>query len=150
MRLQTCSTALLLVLVVLLGVSCESTPVTAPPDGQMTLTANPGTVVINVESGEDSAQSTLIVQMFDASGFAVTGTNVAFLTTGGTLESSDTSCSGGTCKQTGESCSANSDCPSVPPTPIETNASGIAIDVLTLTLPDPTSVDVTATSGSPW
>jgi len=148
MRLRTYVTALSLVLVVLLGLSCESTPVTAPTDGQLTVSANPGTVVINVEAGEDSAQSTLIVQMYDASGFAVTGANVAFLTTGGTLESSDNSCSGGTCKQTGESCGTNSDCPAVPPTPIETNASGIAIDVLTLTLPDPTSVDVTATSGS--
>lgn len=105
---------------------CESTDLTADPDGELKLSANPTTVIIDTSAGETNAQTSVLAQVLDSAGFAMEDVAVTFLTSGGALQSS----AGGT------------------PVPIRTNANGVAIDVLTLDLQDPASVEVTAASGS--
>ena len=126
---------------------CEDTDPIAPSTGQLTVTASPGTIVIDVQEGEDSAQSTIAAQIYSASGFPISGVNVGFTTTGGQLLSSDNSCESSSCRISGDSCTTNGDCPAVPPETVVTNGNGVAIDVLTLNLNDPASVEVSAFSG---
>jgi len=117
--------ALLIALALTMG--CEDSGVIAPSDGQMILSANPSTVVIDDEAGETEGQSTITAQLFDAGGYPLQGVDVAFTTSSGSLASSPP---GGT------------------PTTVETDASGIARDVLTLTPGDDESVEVEARSGT--
>ena len=129
-------------------VSCEDSGVTAPTDGQILVSANPGTIVIDRQLGEDSGQSTITAQVFDASGFALEDVLVTFSASGGRMTSSSNGCSAGTCSISGGGCTIDSDCPAVPPTPIETDANGLALDILTLELADPVSVEVTVRSST--
>ena len=122
-------TLAVLTAIVALGLAlsgCESTDLTADPDGELKLSANPTTVVIDTSAGETEAQTSILAQVLDSAGFAMKDVAVTFLTSGGTLRSS----AGGT------------------PVAIKTNASGVAIDVLTLDLQDPASVEVGVASGA--
>lgn len=111
-------------LVSLLG--CEDTDLTAPTDGQITVTANPATVVLDPENDVDEGSSTIAAQVFDATGRALPDVAVFFTTNGGQLASA----SSGT------------------PQPVSTNTNGVATDTLTVSLEDPSTVVVTARSGT--
>lgn len=124
---QAAATAtILLVALVLTG--CEDSGVTAPSDAQIIVSANPGTVVIDTEAGETEGRTTITAQLFDAEGFPLTGVAVTFTADGGTLASAPD--------------------PGDPPSAIETDDNGIAVDVLTLALGDDAPVQVTARSGT--
>jgi len=138
----------LLLLGAALATSCENTDLTAPTDGQLIVNASPKSIVIDRLAGEESGQSTILAQVYDAKGFALDGAVVTFITTGGTLASADNSCAASSCRITGDACTENSDCPTVSPQPKKTDSSGAVTDVLTLGLADPASVDVTVISGA--
>lgn len=118
---------LLLLAALALAVGCEDSGVVAPSDGQMILSANPATVVIDDEAGETEGQSTITAQLFDAGGYPLQGVDVTFTTSSGSLASAP---------------------PGETPIPVVTNASGIARDVLTLTPADDATIDVEARSGT--
>jgi len=105
---------------------CESTELTADPDGELKLSANPTAIIIDTSVGETDGQSSVLAQVLDSAGFAMEDVAVTFLASGGALGSSS----------------------SGSPVPVRTNANGVAIDVLTLDLQDPATVDVTAASGA--
>ena len=71
----------------LLAVGCDDPGVTAPSDGTILIAANPGTVVINQDDGEESGQTSILAQVYDASNYPVQDANVIFVTTGGTMAS---------------------------------------------------------------
>lgn len=120
--------------------SCEDSDLTAPGDGSLTLKANPSTVVIDsnrlVEDPPGSGifvpqtkgSTTLIAQVFDADGKALSNIAVLFTTAAGTLST------GG---QGGE-----------PVSTVKTDDSGIAQAVLTISATDPADVLVRATSSA--
>jgi len=120
MRIATI--ALLLTPVLLTG-GCESTPLTAPQDGEILLDAAPLDVVLDPAGTPpvNSADVTLTATVFDARGIGQSGVQVTFITSGGTLAST---------------------------APAETNGNGIATQTLTLTATDPDSVQVLARSGT--
>jgi len=124
-RLDRLALALLAALALTAG--CEDSGVIAPSDGQMIVTANPTTVEIDEAADPPEGQSTITAQLFDASGFALQGVDVLFRTSDGSLASSP---------------------PGQEPTAIETDANGVARDVLTLSLSDDDTVEVTASSGT--
>jgi PKD domain len=105
---------------------CESTPLTADPEGELKLSANPTTVVIDTSAGETDGQTSILAQVLDSAGFPMQDVAVTFLASGGALQSS----AGGT------------------PVAVQTNANGVAVDVLTLDLQDPASIEVGASSGA--
>jgi len=117
--------ALLAALAVMTG--CEDSGVVAPSDGQITVTANPATVVIDQAAGETEGQSTITAHVFDAGGFPLQGVDVLFTASSGSLASAPA----------GEA-----------PVPVETDANGLASDVLTLTVWDEDTAEVAATSGT--
>jgi hypothetical protein len=126
-RWNRTGTALAALAAIALALSgCESTDLTADPEGELKLSANPTTVVIDTSAGETQGQTSVLAQVLDSAGFPMQDVGVTFLTSGGTLASS----SGGT------------------PVAVKTNASGIAVDVLTLDLQDPASIEVGASSGA--
>jgi hypothetical protein len=118
----------------------------APGGGVLTLIASPASVVIDVEAGETEGTTTLIAQALHASGLPVGEIPVFFTSTGGLLGSVHNVCdAAGQCTRSGGPCSNDDDCPVLPPEAVETNASGIATDSLTLRLiEDPDEVVVTA------
>ena len=80
------------VLVLLAGawmVGCEDTPLTAPADGEVRLTASPSSVNIDTTQPEDEqfGTSTITAQVFDDRGRVLIGANVIFSTSSGTLAS---------------------------------------------------------------
>jgi hypothetical protein len=117
----------LLLAVFLLTAGCEDSGVIAPSDSQIIMLANPTTIVIDDNGGDTSGVSTITAQLFDANGFPLQGLSVTFNTTEGTLASRP---------------------PSEAPILVETDANGLATDVLTLTVNDAYTVDVTASSGT--
>jgi hypothetical protein len=106
----------------LVSTGCEDTPLTAGADYTISVIAQPGTVVINPAQGIDTAQATILATVLDAESVPQQGITVFFTSEGGSLTSG-----------------ANG---------VKTNASGIAIDVLTVTADDPDEVVVTAISAS--
>ncbi len=123
---------------------CEDNGVTAPSGGEMRLTANPETVVIDVAGGKDSAQSRLTVQVFDDEAFALRGVSIFFTTTGGVVH---TLCTDGACEQIGGQCNEDIDCALPITRAVETNVNGFANVELTLSRSDPEMVTVSAASG---
>lgn len=121
------SAAVLLALAAFTG-GCENADLTAPGDGTIVMTANPATVTIDPNDGQNQGQTTVVARVFDADGRPVENVSVIFSTTGGTLAS------GGS--------------PGAPVTAIKTNAAGIAQDTLTLRATDPDAVEVTAQSSA--
>jgi len=127
---------------------CENTNVTIPAGGQIILVANPSTINIDRSVGEEEGSATISAQVFDDQGFALKDVALIFTTTGGRLDSSDNSCDAGSCKITLDGCLIDADCPPVPPGVVETDKNGVAIDLLTLSVNDPTNVQVEARSGT--
>lgn len=119
--------ALVLALAALIMAGCEDSGVIPPPESTLTVYANPANVVIDELAGETEGTSTIIARIFDASGFPASGIDVFFTSSGGTLASNP----------------AGAD-----PIPIKTDGNGNAFDTLTVTLADPTSIDVAAIAGS--
>lgn len=117
----------LLLAILLLAAGCEDNGVIAPSDGQLIMTANPTTVVIDDDAGETEGRTTITAQLFDTNGFPLEGVDITFTTSSGSLASAP---------------------PGETPTPVTTNANGFASDVLTLTLLDDSTVDVGASSGT--
>jgi hypothetical protein len=106
----------------LLFVRCEESDVFAPSDGTMQLDAIPGTVVIDTEATDPSADVTIRAQLFSAGGFPLSDRTILFSATGGVLASGGQG--------------------------VETDDNGIATDTLTVTEGDPESIEVTARSGT--
>jgi hypothetical protein len=117
-----------IVAALLLVVGCDDPGVTAPSDGTILITANPGTVIINQDEGEESGQTSILAQVYDASNYPVQDANVIFVTTGGTMASA------------GE--------PGSDPQALVTDINGVVTDTLTLTVADDNSVTVSAKSGT--
>jgi len=115
---------------------CEDSGITAPTDGSIVITANPSTVTIDPnttgptdpETGERIAQSTIVARVFSKDGAPVQNVDVIFSTTGGKL---------GTAGSPGQAV-----------TPVKTDGSGIAQDILTVRATDPDSIEVSATSSA--
>ncbi len=120
----TLAATTLLGLVVLFNLGCEDSDVLAPADATLSLSANPGTVVIDIEAGEDSGTSVLTARLFDATNFPLQNVPVEFSTSAGVLSSASLG------------------------SPPETDANGVVRDTLTVQLGDDLEIDVTAQSGS--
>lgn len=127
------SAALIAVLSVLL-LGCEDSDVTAPSGSTITLVASPANIFIDQDLGDSFGQTTLIAQIVDESGEPVNAVPVFFTTTSGFLNSVNNACLVGSCTRTGDACVSDLQCPVLPPEPVLTNTSGIAVDVLTLRL----------------
>jgi len=108
--------------------SCEDNGVIAPGDGQIILSASPGTVVLDPENGVSSGTTTVTAQLFDGAGFPLENVSVIFTTTSGTLASAGAS--------------------GQPPSPRNTDQNGFANDVLTVDINSPGTVTVTARSAT--
>ena len=119
--------AMVLGLAALILAGCEDSGVIPPPESTLTVYANPVNVVIDELAGETEGQSTIIARVFDANGFPASGIDIFFTASGGTLDSNP---------------------PGSDPVSIKTDGNGNAYDTLTLTLADPTSVDVAAVAGA--
>ena len=101
---------------------CEKGDILAPSDGVMTLTAIPNNVALDQSNPDTFADVKLEARIVNAAGFPASDVEVRFTTTGGQLLSG-----GATVKASG---------------------SGVAEDTLRIRAGDPTSITVTATSGS--
>ncbi len=121
---KTLAAAALLGLVVLFNLGCEDSDVLAPADATLSLSANPGTVVIDIEAGEDSGTTILTARLFDATNFPLQNVPVEFSSSAGVLSSASL------------------------PEPPETDANGVVRDTLTVELGDDLDIDITAQSGS--
>lgn len=108
---------------------CISSPVIAPTDGQLLVSANPTSIVLDefAVPAVTSASSVITAQLLSASGVPQAGVSVLFATDGGELASSPA----------GQAA-----------TPLETDDNGIVTDTLTLRLGDPPTTTVTVGSGT--
>jgi len=141
--------SVLLVAAVLLSSGCEDNAVLAPSGGSVIMSANPGTVIIDISQGQTEGVSEIKAQFFDAGGFALSGIDVSFASTGGLLASVDNMCTdGGVCSLSTDSCTDDIDCPAVIPMTVETDGDGNAFDELTLHVADADSVTVSAQSAT--
>ena len=125
----------LLVLVAVMVSGCEDTDLTAPIDGAVVMRANPSTMVIDPNTQQPNpntlqfeAVSAIEALLVNFDGQPLEGVSVFFSTTAGTLASAGQ--------------------PGSPATPVTTDASGLARDVLTVTNLDPATVTVTAQSAA--
>lgn len=126
---------------------CEDTEITAPEGSTITLVAQPSSITISQEAGETRGSATLAAQLLSSSGLPQADIPLFFTTNGGLLGSVNNQCVDGSCAKTGGGCTVDDDCPAVTGTSINTDANGIATDVLTLRLAeDPESVEVTVQS----
>jgi len=112
-------TGLILVAIAISG-GCEESDVLAPKDSTMTLTAYPNS--LDFPEGTTELSVTLTAQVLASGGFPQQGVAVRFTSTAGDLDSG------------GEA--------------IKTDWNSVAQDVLTVYPEDPTTIDVTATSGT--
>lgn len=125
-------------LVGVLTASCEDTQdLLAPKDGTIAVTANPGRVVLDPnlvgaptdpETGDLIGFTTVIVQVFDKDGRIVPNAVIHLSSEGGVLGSTPA--------------------PGAPPTNLTTDVNGRVVDSLTVSERDPSSVKVTARSGT--
>ena len=116
-------------LLALFSFACESTPVSAPGDGQIILSVNPSTVILDENSTPPVTSATALVtaQFFDTNGVPIPNVSVIFSTDGGELDSAP---------------------PGQPAQPLETDDNGFVSDTLTLVIGDPDDVQVTVRSGT--
>ncbi len=135
----------MLVLAALLA-RCESTDLSAPADGTLTVRAIPTTAVIDTPS--QRARSTIEARVLDADGVPVESAVVSFSPAAGTLQ--DNVCGAGGCSLSGAACADDGDCPLTPgvPASAKTDGKGLATAVLVVTANDLSSVSVSATSGA--
>jgi hypothetical protein len=110
-----------------LTASCVSTPLSAPSDGQILLSASPGTIVLDefAVPPVTTGSTVITAQIYDANNIPQPGVEVFFSAAAGELASS-----------------------LLADPALETDDRGRVSDTLTLGLGDPTSVIVTARSGS--
>jgi hypothetical protein len=101
---------------------CDDSDVTAPTDGIINLVVSPSNLVIDPDSGIDTATAQVIASVFDNGGQPLQNVAVLFSTGGGALASAGA--------------------------PVRTNANGIAIDTLTVGESDPDAFQVTAQSSA--
>jgi hypothetical protein len=122
-------TAVLSVLTLALAVACVSSPVLAPAEGQIILSANPTTINLDEFADPPLTEGTSLVsaQVLDSSGIPQPGVTVIFSTNGGRLASAPA----------GQIS-----------TPLQTDDNGFVADTLTVQLGDPDSISVTVRSGS--
>ena len=104
------------------AVGCEDTPITVGKDSTMTLVASPSTVLIDPAQGIDSAQSSIVATILNASGVPQKGITVFFSNSGGVLASGGAG--------------------------VVTNSGGNALDVLTVRSVDGAEISVSATSAA--
>jgi hypothetical protein len=101
---------------------CEDSDLTAPTDGLLELTVNPSGLTIDPDAGESEATAQVIAALFNADGKPLQGVAVLFSTGSGALASNGKT--------------------------VKTNASGIAIDTLTVTTQSAESFQVRAQSSA--
>ena len=114
---------------VAIAIGCENTPVSAPGDGQIILSANPTTVTLdeNVTPQVLTGSTLVTAQFFNASGVPLSGVDVVFSTDGGLLDSVP---------------------PGQPAQPIESDGNGFVSDTLNVVIGDPDDITVTVRSGT--
>jgi len=114
------------VLALVAGLGCISSPVIAPSDGQIILSANPVSVTLDEFAVSPVTTATVVVtaQILSMNGVPQSNVSLTFSASGGTLASG-----GGAT------------------TPLETDDNGFASDTLTLVLGDPDNTTVTVRSG---
>jgi hypothetical protein len=149
-RTKAIAGAAALCLFATLNTGCEDTGITAPAGSTITVIASPASVSINQETGETFGTTTIVAQLLGEGGEPLQNVPLLFNSTGGLLGSVDNFClPGQTCSRSPDMCLLDSDCPFVAPTAIDTDNTGIALDILTLRLiEDPQTVDVTVNSTS--
>lgn len=113
----------------LFAVGCESTPVSAPGDGQIILSANPTTITLDENSTPQVLTGSTLVsaQFFDTNGVPLSGIDVIFSTDGGELDS----------VPVGQ-----------PAQSIESDGNGFVSDTLSVAIGDPDDITVTVRSGT--
>lgn len=126
-RSRSIATLSALSLVAALG--CVSSPLFAPSDGQILLSANPAAIVLDefADPPVITASTVVSAQVLNTNGIPQAGVTVFFTTNGGELASAPA----------GQEINA-----------LETDDNGFVSDTLTLQLGDPTSITVTARSGA--
>ena len=126
-RSRSIATLSALSLVAALG--CVSSPLYAPSDGQILVSANPAAIVLDefADPPVISASTVVSAQVLDTNGIPQAGVTVVFTTNGGELASAPA----------GQAINA-----------LETDDNGFVSDTLTLQLGDPTSTTVTVRSGA--
>lgn len=105
-RMRCAGIVAMLIVAGLMFAGCEDSDLTAPTDGIIDLAVNPSTIVIDPNNGPDEATAQVIASAFDNGGQPLQNLSVLFSTGGGLLTSAGN--------------------------PIQTDASGIAIDTLTV------------------
>jgi len=119
--------ASLLVILLVVAIACEDSPVVAPSDGSITVTLNPTTVTIDATNQQKSSEVRAI--LLDKDGKPVSNANVYFSSSGGRIVKPGSN-------------------PEVALDTAVTDSSGIARATLVVTATDPDEVDVTALSGA--
>jgi len=105
-----------------LAVGCEDSPLAPGKDFTMALVASPSTVLIDPAQGIDSAQSSIVATILNASGVPQKGITVFFSNSGGVLASGGAG--------------------------VVTDSGGNALDVLTVRSVDGAEISVSATSAA--
>ncbi|TDI45335.1 MAG: hypothetical protein E2P01_11050, partial [Acidobacteria bacterium] len=126
-RSRSIATLSALSLVAALG--CVSSPLFAPSDGQILLSANPAAIVLDEFADPPVTTGSTVVSalIIDVNGIPQAGVTVVFTTNGGELASAPA----------GQAIMS-----------MDTDDNGFVSDTLTLQLGDPTTVTVTARSGA--
>ncbi|MEE8411253.1 MAG: Ig-like domain-containing protein, partial [Acidobacteriota bacterium] len=111
------------------ALGCVNSPLYAPSDGQILVSANPAAIVLDEFADPPVTTGSTVVSahVLDTNGIPQVGVTVFFTTNGGELASAPA----------GQA-----------PNALETNDNGFVSDTLTLQLGDPTTVTVTARSGA--
>ena len=126
---STRSTAVLSVLSLAAAVGCVSSPVLAPLDGQIFLSANPNVIVLDefAVPPVTTASTVVSAEVVNSTGVPQADVSVVFITNGGELASAPA----------GQTI-----------TPLETDPNGFVSDTLTVQLGDPDMITVTVRSGA--
>jgi hypothetical protein len=114
-------------LIVPFALGCVSTPVSAPADGQVLISANPTTIVLDefATPAVTTGSARVTVQVLDKNGIPQSNVQVFIDATGGELASA-----------------------ALPDPELETDDNGRVTDTLNVSLGDPAAIEVTARSGS--
>jgi hypothetical protein len=126
-RIRQAQTIALAALMALTVVSCEDNAVVPPDESTLSVFATPPSITIDTASGETEGSATIHASVFNSTGKAAAGVDVAFITSAGTLASNPTA---------GDLVW------------IKTDGNGYARDVLTMQSTDPAQAEVTALSGT--
>jgi hypothetical protein len=121
--------AALTVLSLVASWGCESSPVVAPADGELFLSANPATITLDEFAVPPVPTASIVIsaQLLSVNGVPQSGVSVVFSSDAGALASAPVG---------------------QPITPKNTDDNGFVSDTLTVQLGDPDSITVTARSGS--